>query len=51
MLVFQDLHLRNLTSPLLNQWLEDEFPFGKSHFQVRTVCFRESVNEIGIFPK
>ena len=27
-----------------NGWLEDEFPFGKSYFQGRTVSFREGIS-------
>jgi len=26
-----------------NQWLEDEFPFGKDYFQGRTVGFKEGI--------
>ena len=26
-----------------NGWLEDDFPFGKPYFQVRTVSFREGI--------
>ena len=34
-----DLHPRNLTWPLNNGWLEDEFPFGIAYFEGRTVKF------------